>query len=366
MKIMITGNMGYIGPIVVQHLKEKFPRAQIIGVDTGLFGHCLTAGCLPERQIDSQVFLDVRSMNEEMLDGVDAIVHLAAVSNDPMGLRYEAVTEEVNQNATIRLAELAARSGVKRFVFASSCSVYGFADTGTCSEDDAVNPLTAYARSKAGAEIGLKRVANASDLVVTALRFATACGFSSRTRLDLVLNDFVASALSTRHISVLSDGTPWRPLIHVCDMARAIEWAIIRPLISQENFLTVNVGREDWNYRVADLADAVSSLIPGTLVNINKNAQPDKRSYRVDFSRYKAMAPDHQPVVSLEDAVADLRDGLIASGFKDPDYRHSSLIRFHVLEQLIKTGQLQPDLRWSQMSSVMRESRDALEQVPAA
>lgn len=351
MKIMITGNMGYVGPIVVEHLSKTFPEAEIIGVDTALFAHCLTAGYLPERRITRQLFCDVRSITDEMLDGVDAIVHLAAVSNDPMGLRYEAVTEEVNQDATVRLAQLASRMGVKRFVFASSCSVYGFASGGARSEDDPVNPLTAYARSKCGAEVGLAKVADESDMTVTALRFATACGFSSRTRLDLVLNDFVASALATRHISVLSDGTPWRPLIHVRDMARAIEWAIVRPTLLQGGLLTVNVGRDDWNYRVADLANAVSSLIPGTLVNINGNAQPDKRSYRVDFSRYQDLAPDHQPLVSLEQAVADLRDGLLGVGFNDPGYRNSNLIRFHVLEHLTETGQLGPDLRWARSQS---------------
>ena len=369
MRIMITGNMGYVGPGVVQHLKASFPNSNIVGVDSGIFGHCLTADYLPERRIDSQVYLDVRDINEEMLEDIDAIVHLAAVSNDPMGLRYEAVTEEVNQNATIRLAEMAARRGVKRFVFASSCSVYGFANGSARSEEDALNPLTAYARSKVGAEIGLKQVAASSDIVVTALRFATACGFSSRTRLDLVLNDFVASALAIRHIAVLSDGTPWRPLIHVSDMARAIEWAIIRPELSDDRFLAINVGRDDWNYQVAELAEAVSSLIPGTSVKINTNAQPDKRSYRVDFTRYRFLAPDHQPIVSLEQAVTGLRDGLLEAGFNDPDYRRSNLVRFTVLEDLANRGELQSNLRWSNSNGERIKPRsriDHLSEMPAA
>jgi nucleoside-diphosphate-sugar epimerase len=350
MKIVVTGNMGYVGANVVSHLRTALPSAAIVGIDSGLFAHCTTQGVIPERAIDTQLFRDVRDVTEEMLADADAVVHLAAISNDPMGLRFESVTEEVNQLASIRLAEIAARSGVKRFVFASSCSIYGFADGNARSEDDTLNPLTAYARSKVGAEIGLRKVAAGNDMVLTALRFATACGFSGRTRLDLVLNDFVASALSTGRISVLSDGTPWRPLIHLNDMARAIEWAIVRPALN-DKFLQVNVGADGWNYQVSELAEAVRSLVPGTTIEINKDAQPDRRSYRVDFARYRAVAPDHQPQITLHDAIADIRDGLLAIGFDDPEYRRSNLIRFNVLEQHLGAGRLQSDLRWSNHES---------------
>src|SRR3546814_6612490 len=164
-------------------------------------------------------------------------------------------------------------------------------------------------------------------MVVTALRFATACGFSSRLRLDLVLNDFVASALATGRIEVLSDGTPWRPLIHVADMARALEWAITRPASAEDRFLAVNVGTEAGNVQIAALAEAVRAEIPGTAVEINRRAQPDKRSYRVDFSRYRALAPDHQPLVGLEPAVRDLQEGLLAIGFRAADFRSSPFMR---------------------------------------
>jgi nucleoside-diphosphate-sugar epimerase len=351
MKIVITGNMGYVGSTVLSHLRSAFTGATIVGVDSGLFGHCTTQGVIPERLADAQVFGDVRDLPESVFSGADVVVHLAAISNDPMGVRFEAVTEEVNQLASIRLAETAARSGVSRFVFASSCSIYGFADGDARSEEDALNPLTAYARSKVGAEIGLREVASNSSMSVTALRFATACGFSGRTRLDLVLNDFVASALSTGRISVLSDGTPWRPLIHLSDMARAIEWAIVRPILN-DRFIQVNVGSNEWNYQVAELAEAVRSLVPGTTIQINKDAQPDKRSYRVNFSHYRSIAPDHQPQVSLNEAIIDIRDGLLGIGFNDPDYRRSNLIRFNVLEQHLTAGRLRSDIRWAPQSSV--------------
>jgi nucleoside-diphosphate-sugar epimerase len=365
MKILITGNMGYVGSTVVAHLRSTFPGATLIGVDTGLFGHCTTQGVVPERAIDLQMFRDVRELTESVFSGVDVVVHLAAISNDPMGLRFEAVTEEVNQLASIRIAEIAARSGVARFVFASSCSIYGFADGDARSEDDALNPLTAYARSKAGAEVGLREVAKNTDMTVTALRFATACGFSGRTRLDLVLNDFVASALSTGRISVLSDGTPWRPLIHLKDMARAIEWAIVRPVLD-DRYLQVNVGTDEWNYQVAELAEAVRSLVPGTTIDINRDAQPDKRSYRVNFNRYRAIAPDHQPQVSLQEAIADIRDGLLEIGFNDPDYRRSNFIRFNVLEKHLSAGRLQSDLRWSSQSSGVQKPKLASDDMRSA
>ncbi|MFC7610852.1 SDR family oxidoreductase [Teichococcus aestuarii] len=168
-----------------------------------------------------------------------------------MGQRFEAVTDAINHRASVDVAKAAAEAGVKRFVFASSCSVYGFAADGRARvEEDQLNPLTAYARSKIDTETSLRALDN-SGMVVSCLRFATACGMSPRLRLDLVLNDFVAGALANGEVSVLSDGTPWRPLIHVRDMARAIEWAIIRAPENGGNFLTVNVGTERWNYRCA-------------------------------------------------------------------------------------------------------------------
>ncbi|MBM1175255.1 NAD-dependent epimerase/dehydratase family protein [Microvirga arabica] len=356
MKIVITGNMGYVGSAVMAHLRFAFPAATTVGIDTGLFAHCITQGATPERNINIQVFRDVRDPIEDVLQGADIVVHLAAVSNDPMGMRFEEVTQQVNESASIRVAELAARSGVSRFVFASSCSIYGFAEGGARSEEDSLNPLTAYARSKVGAEEGLREVAANSDMTVFALRFATACGFSGRTRLDLVLNDLVASALSTGRISVLSDGTPWRPLIHLNDMARAIEWAIIHPLAANEPFLAVNIGSDEWNYQVAELAETVRSVVAGTKIEINKDAPPDKRSYRVDFSRYRSVAPNHQPQVSLTEAITDIRDGLLSIGFRDADYRHSNLIRFNVLDQHLSAGRLQRDLRWTAHPNFPRRS----------
>lgn len=184
-------------------------------------------------------------------------------------------------------------------------------------------------------------------MAVTSLRFATACGMSDRLRLDLVLNDFVACAISSGEISVLSDGTPWRPLIDVEDMARAITWAISRPADLGGKFLAVNAGRDECNYQVSDLAQAVARRLPGTRISINANAPPDKRSYKVDFSLYKALAPGWIPQVTLDQSIERLTEGLARMGFADKDFRNSPFMRLKTLERHIALGRLGEDLRWT-------------------
>ena len=345
MRIIITGNMGYVGPMVVRHLRARFPQAELVGYDMGFFGHCLTgAGALPETLLSQQIFGDVRELPAELLRNTDAVVHLAAISNDPMGKQFEQATDSINRGSSLRLARLAAEAGVRNFVFASSCSVYGFAEGGPRTERDPVNPLTAYARSKIETEQGLAQLDNGS-MAVTSLRFATACGMSDRLRLDLVLNDFAAAAVTTGEISVLSDGTPWRPLIDVADMARAIEWAATRTAAQGGAVLTVNAGSDRWNLRIRDLAEATAAEFPGTGVSINADAPPDRRSYAVDFSLFRALAPEHQPQVELPDSIRRLRDGLQAMNFTDRNFRDSRLVRLKVLAGLTGSGALTADLR---------------------
>lgn len=338
MKILITGNLGYVGPAVIQRLRECFSGATLIGLDMGFFAHCLTAPEMVSRaQVDIQYFADVRKPPDEVLQGIDVIVYLAAISNDPMGALFEDVTANVNHHAAYALAVKAKARGVKSFIFASSCSVYGFAE-GARDEDSPLNPLTAYAKSKLGAEKDLSRLAD-ERFVVTCLRFATACGMSERLRLDLVLNDFVASALVNGEIIILSDGTPWRPLIHIKDMAKAIEWGIRRKSQDGGEALSINVGSNQWNYQVRQLADAVAQVIPGTTISINEGAQPDRRSYQVSFDRFMKLAPEFQPSIDLKTAIVELKNGMKAINFQDKDFRNSQLIRLNLLKQL-KTKQL--------------------------
>jgi nucleoside-diphosphate-sugar epimerase len=346
MRIVITGNMGYIGPVLARFLRINIPGCELVGYDSGFFGHCLTnASVLPETLYDHQYYGDVRDLPEAVVAGADAVVHLAAVSNDPIGEKFSAITKDINQIASVRTAELARQAGVKNFVFASSCSMYGSAEGSARKETDPVNPLTAYARSKVGTEGALKEM-DVGAMTVTCLRFATACGMSDRLRLDLVLNDFVACAITSGNITVLSDGTPWRPLIDVEDMSRAIAWAVRRPPSNGGQFLAVNIGGEEWNYQVKDLANAVAAAVPGTQVSINPSAVPDKRSYKVDFSLFRELAPQAIPQLTLAQSIERLRDGLTAMGFADKDFRNSPYVRLKTLERHIAAGRLTPDLRW--------------------
>lgn len=345
MKILITGNLGYVGSELVKELRKKYPDAILIGYDIGFFARQLTNNIFaPEIYINKQIYGDVRDFPEELLEGVDTIVQLAAISNDPIGNKFEEVTLDVNYKAVVDIAEKAKKKGVKSIVFASSCSVYGFAEEAARTETSEVNPLTAYAKSKVGAERDLEALAD-DNFKITCLRFATACGMSDRLRLDLVLNDFVAGAVSAKEITILSDGTPWRPLINVRDMARAIIWAHERKPGNGGNFLTVNTGSNQWNYQVKELAIEINKILPETDVSINKDAQPDKRSYKVSFEKFKSLAPDNQPKYDLKNTISDLINGLSDISFNDKNFRQSRLMRLFVVNELVEKGILDNSLR---------------------
>lgn len=347
MKILITGNLGYVGPGVVAQLRKSYPDAELIGFDTGFFAHCLTnSPVLPEIKLNQQIFGDVRNFHSDLLKGIDAIVYLAAISNDPMGNRFEEVTMDINWKSAVAMAKAGKDKGVKSFVFASSCSVYGEADDFAKVETDRLNPLTAYARSKIAAEQDLEKLAD-ENFTVTCLRFATACGFSRRLRLDLVVNDFVAGAVTSKRIDILSDGTPWRPLINVLDMARAIDWAVTRTGENGGKFLAVNTGSNDWNYQVKELAEMVAEVVDGCKVTVNPEAPPDKRSYKVNFDLFKKLAPGHQPEFQLKPTIKSLVENLNAMEFNDSNFRKSSLIRLNVISNLILYHELDSNLNWN-------------------
>lgn len=360
MKILITGNMGYVGPSVVRQLRASFPDATLVGLDIGYFSHCLAnTHLLPECHVDLQHSADIRGVSKHLLSGVDAVVHLAGISNDPMGNTYEEITMDINYRASVELAKKSKEVGVNAFVFASSCSAYGFAEDGPRSETSPLNPLTAYARSKVFTERDLACMAD-MDFKVTCLRFGTACGMSERLRLDLVLNDFVAAAVASKKITILSDGSPWRPLINVKDMARAIDWAISRELRAGGEFLVVNTGCDEWNFQVKDLAQAVAKIVPNVEISISKHAEPDKRSYKVDFSLFKRLAPHHQSKVDLLDTISELKNGLNAMKFRDPNFRDSSFIRLKVLANLRDKGLLTDQLEWTVKNHARGEQLRAL------
>jgi nucleoside-diphosphate-sugar epimerase len=346
MKVLIIGNMGYVGSVLVPHLRRVFPEAELVGFDNSYFGqNVLPGSTLPERALSRQYFGDARSITPDLLAGFDAVVELAAVSNDPMGNTFEAPTLAINRDASVQVAEMASAAGCKNFVFASSCSVYGIAEGGPRTEQDPSAPETAYARSKVGTEAALAQID--TDMTITSLRFATACGASPRLRLDLVLNDFVSNALRLGEIKVLSDGSPWRPLIDVSDMARAIEWAIIRDAENGGRNLVVNTGKNDNNFQVRDIANTVGRLLPEATVSINTEAPVDSRSYQVDFSLFAKLAPQHQPLNSLEESTARLIALMRNSGIDQAAAPCKQLIRLHELQRLIGSGELTKDLEWA-------------------
>jgi len=352
--------MGYVGPGTVKQLRATYPDAELVGFDIGYFANHLTnTSILPEVMLDRQIIGDVRNFPAEIMEGVDAVVYLAAISNDPMGAVFEEVTMDVNFRAAVRIAGLARSAGVRSFVYASSCSIYGAADDYPKTENDTLAPLTAYAKSKVAAEIGLGKLAS-KDFTVTCLRFATACGMSNRLRLDLVLNDFVAGAIISKEINILSDGTPWRPLINVLDMALALEWGVGRQASNGGEFLVVNTGTSSWNYQVKDLANAASNIVPGCQVTVRQDAPPDKRSYRVNFDLYKKLAPNHQPQRDLSITIKELYESINNMKLADANFRDSNFMRLKILDSLRKQGYLTQDLSWAWSESASASSKITL------
>lgn len=342
MKILMIGHRGYVGPVAARHLARALPGAEIHGIDANWFQGS-EAAAFPEGAFASQRRGDVRDLTEADFAGFDAVVALAAVSNDPIGKEFEGATADINSAAVLKAAKAAKVAGVKRFVFASSCSMYGAGSDSFRKETDTLNPLTAYARSKVATEEGVAPArrrrphGHVLALLDRLRREPDAAGSTRR------LNDFVATALRTGRIEVLSDGSPWRPLIDVEDMARAIEWALVR---EGDDLVEVNVGSQDWTWQVGQLARDVAAVLGGVAVEINTSAQPDKRSYRVDFSRFQAR-PRSPAGQGLCRGGARVADQVRAIDFDEKAVRESRFIRLNVLRGHVAGGRLDGALRWT-------------------
>ncbi len=318
----------------------------LVGLDLGLFSSNLTTGnASPEVFLDKQIYKDIRDINSDDLEDINKIIHLAAISNDPIGNEFEYQTNEINNLASQKLFKIARESGVRKFIFASSCSVYGSIDKSFISEKDTVCPITAYAHSKANFE-DFAFQHDSEGMEFTSLRFATACGASSRLRLDLAVNDFVSSAFLSKEIILNSKGNSWRPFIDVLDMCRAFHWALEKKDQSNTEKLIVNVGSNNLNYTIIDLAKKISSLIPNSLVKIKENAMMDKRSYRVNFDLYEKIAKGFLPTLEIEETTKNLLNLFEEINFNDENFRLSKLIRLNVIKNYLDKNILDKNLIW--------------------
>ncbi len=341
MRVLVTGHRGYIGTVMVPMLLAE--GHEVVGLDSDLYA----ASTFGDGMVDiPSIKKDVRDVELRDLDGFDAVIHLAGLSNDPLGDLNPGLTFEINHLASVRLAELSRNAGVERFIFSSSCSNYGAGGEDLLNEQSPFNPVTPYGISKVRVEQDVAKLAD-DDFSPTFLRNATAFGVSPRLRFDLVLNNLVAWAFTTGRVYIKSDGTPWRPIVHIEDISRAFIAVLQadRSLVHNDAF---NVARNEDNYRIRELADIVKETVPGCVIEYAKDAGPDKRCYRVDSSKIMRTLPAFKPCWNARKGAQELyaayqRVGLRLEDFEGPKYK-----RIDHIKSLLQSGRLSADLRWKQ------------------
>ena len=339
MKVLVTGHQGYIGTVMVPMLIQE--GHDVVGLDSDLFSTCTFGE--PAQSIPG-IQKDIRDIKTSDVEGFDAVIHLAGLSNDPLSDLDPKLTYEINHEASVRLAKLAKQVGVPRFLFSSSCSNYGAGGEDLLNEGSAFNPVTPYGESKVRVEQDVAKLAD-STFSPTFLRNATAYGVSPRLRFDLVLNNLVAWAYTSGLVYMKSDGTPWRPIVHIDDISRAFVAVLHAPreVIHNEAF---NVGVSQENYRIRELADIVQETVPGCRIEYAKDGGPDKRCYRVDFSKIARVLPDFKPQWNARDAARQLYEAYKKVGLRLEDFEGIRYKRIDHIKALLENGRLNSKLRW--------------------